>query len=289
MVVIAGKPGQLGNMLLLSAHFIAGALEHGYRVAIPAFDAYAAHFVGTRRDVFCRFPSRATPLSGSARTRHVLFSLSHAAARALTRLGDDWGPMRAVTLGDWTTVFPLDQSWFIEAARSRLVFVRGWLFRDSTTLAKHAQAVRDFFQPLETYRATVAGLIEEARKGADVLVGVHVRQGYRTLPEHSRYWYSPEQYVALMHKVEALFPGRRVTFLLCSDETPERGRFAGLRVVFGHGHLIEDLYSLAECDYLVGPPSTFGMWASFHGGVPLYTVTDPLRDPTLAQFQPAVL
>ena len=32
---------------------------------------------------------------------------------------------------------------------------------------------------------------------------------------------------------------------------------------------IEDLYALSICDYILGPPSTFSMWASFYGGVPL--------------------
>lgn len=32
---------------------------------------------------------------------------------------------------------------------------------------------------------------------------------------------------------------------------------------------IEDLYALSKCDYIFGPPSTFSMWASFYGEVPL--------------------
>jgi hypothetical protein len=36
------------------------------------------------------------------------------------------------------------------------------------------------------------------------------------------------------------------------------------------GSAVEDLYSLARCDYLLGPPSTFSLWASFYGNVPLH-------------------
>ena len=35
------------------------------------------------------------------------------------------------------------------------------------------------------------------------------------------------------------------------------------------GHLIEDLYCLAKCDYLMGPNSTYTSWASIYGNVPL--------------------
>ena len=36
---------------------------------------------------------------------------------------------------------------------------------------------------------------------------------------------------------------------------------------------IEDLYALSLCDYILGPPSTFSMWASFYGKKPLRIVS----------------
>jgi hypothetical protein len=53
----------------------------------------------------------------------------------------------------------------------------------------------------------------------------------------------------------------------------------------GTGHLIEDLYSLAQCDFLAGPPSTFTLWASFYGKVPLYMAKDIHKVPSLSDFQ----
>jgi len=50
--------------------------------------------------------------------------------------------------------------------------------------------------------------------------------------------------------------------------------FTGIKTHFGTGHFIEDLYTLASCDYIIGPPSTFTMWASFYGRVPLYKIID---------------
>lgn len=51
--------------------------------------------------------------------------------------------------------------------------------------------------------------------------------------------------------------------------------FAGFQATFGSGDTVEDLYALAECDYLIGPPSTFTVWASFYGNVPLCHVHRP--------------
>ena len=57
--------------------------------------------------------------------------------------------------------------------------------------------------------------------------------------------------------------------LVCSNASPPASAFAGCDVSAGIGHLVEDLYALARCDYLVGPPSTYTAWASFYGQVPL--------------------
>ena len=45
------------------------------------------------------------------------------------------------------------------------------------------------------------------------------------------------------------------------------------------------MYSLAECDYIVGPPSTFSTWASFYGNVPIYRITDPSAEFSIADFK----
>jgi hypothetical protein len=61
----------------------------------------------------------------------------------------------------------------------------------------------------------------------------------------------------------------------------------------GPGHFIEDLYALASCDYIIGPPSTFSQWASFYGNVPRYMVNYkaeqfygvPSHEPRLGDFR----
>jgi hypothetical protein len=83
--------------------------------------------------------------------------------------------------------------------------------------------------------------------------------------------YSLKDWRLIMEKMLSLLAPKTVAFLICSDENyhAETEVFAGLPVYFGTGHMIEDLYSLAQCDYLIGPPSTYSMWASFYGRVPM--------------------
>jgi hypothetical protein len=45
------------------------------------------------------------------------------------------------------------------------------------------------------------------------------------------------------------------------------------------------LYVLAGCHYLVGPPSTFTLWASYYGATPLYQVEDPDKAFSINDFK----
>ncbi|MFS8086666.1 MAG: hypothetical protein ACMG6H_13620, partial [Acidobacteriota bacterium] len=115
-------------------------------------------------------------------------------------------------------------------------------------------------------------LISRARQNVDLLIGVHIRHGIIHFANTRKYFYTTHQYAAMMRELPALFPGKRVGFLVCSDWPQDAAIFSGLQVTFGTGDLIEDIYSLARCDYLIGPPSTFTMWASFYGNVPLHFI-----------------
>jgi len=50
--------------------------------------------------------------------------------------------------------------------------------------------------------------------------------------------------------------------------------FPGLSAGFSTGVPVEDMYALAECDYIIGPVSSFTQWASFYGNKPLFHLTD---------------
>jgi Glycosyl transferase family 11 len=284
MLVVASKPGQLGNRLFQFASLVGGAREHGFRVANPAFDEYAELFEATRRDLFCRYPPRASFVRGGARLRRLLYLLCYYAARALVRLRVDAERLRAVAL-DWDERLELSDPTFLSRVRpGQLFFLQGWLIRDERAVERHAGAIREFLRPRAEFVENVSSLVGRARGEADILVGVHIRHGdYRTY-QGGKYFYGLDAYAALMKAAEELFAGRRVRFLVCSNAEHDAETFARFRHTRGTGHVVEDLYALARCDYLLGPPSTFSMWASFYGDVPLYTVEDPQRRPRLEDF-----
>lgn len=273
MIVIADKPGQLGNMLFLFSHFIARAHESGFSVSNPAFEDYADCFPTTAPDLFSRFPQVKSATRSSRWRRHWFYLISNFAVRALAKLGGKLGFLRTITLYDWNAEFSLADPAFIELARSRaVVLIRGWGFRDAECLKRHSERIRDFFQPFEHNQRNIEELITRARQDADLLVGVHIRHGIIHFENTRKHFYTAKRYAEMMEEVRSLFPGRRVNFLICSDWPQDPQMFSELRVTFGTGDLIEDMYAFARCDYLIGPPSTFTMWASFYGKVPLNVI-----------------
>jgi hypothetical protein len=270
MLIIASKPGQVGNILLVYSHVIARAIESNLSVADPALDNYADLFPGTRNDLLCRFPAQRSRMRPTARRRRLVYRLFHTMARILGKLKLDLPPVRQITLEDWHTEFDLGDPAFLASLKPRqCVLLRGWLFRDARAMSKHSDAVRDFFRPHDRNQRNIDELISRARQDADVLIGVHVRHGIIHFANTRKYFYTAHRYAEMMGELVALFPGKRVSFLICSDWPQDPPIFSRFKVAFGTGDLIEDMYALARCDYLIGPPSTFTMWASFYGKVPL--------------------
>lgn len=267
MIVITRNYGQLGNRLILYAHFIAAAREYGVSLANPCFAEYAEHFPATANDLWCRFSSMGHCESGSppAWQRRMLSKTVYLGTKSLSLMRLNQVPFRIIRLrGDEEC--DLGSDWFAEAVRGKFpLLVSGWLFRSQRLLGKHASVIRQHFQVAEHHRQSIDRLMTGLRETADVVVGVHIRHGdYATFMD-GRYYYSLAQYANVMRGVVDQLPRQRVTFLVCSNATLPGEAFHGLNVVPGPGHMVEDMYALAETDFMIGPPSTYTGWASFYG------------------------
>ena len=93
MIVIAKKVGRLANRLILFAHFIATAAEHGFVVVNPAFHTYARYFPSTARDLRARFPAaaRVPRPPGSGRLLYEATTLAADGLHALEHRGREVG------------------------------------------------------------------------------------------------------------------------------------------------------------------------------------------------------
>lgn len=285
MIVIARSYGQLGNRLFLYGHMLAAAKHHGVQVANPCFAEYAHLFPATANDLWCRYPlvEQSGKPAPSLGQRKRLSKSVYLGASLLYRTRMRSYPYHVLKLrGEQRCDLGGDD--FARRAKSnRHVLAMGWLFRNEELFQQHAGAVRDHFRLFTENQNHVDQKLGQVRQSADVVVGVHIRHGDYATFMGGKYFFSVDQYAAMMRNVAEQLSPRRVAFLVCSNLPLERSDFGDLNVHFGPGDIVEDMYSFAGTDMLVGPPSTYTGWASFYGDVPLCmmeSADEPLELPS---------
>jgi hypothetical protein len=273
----------MGNRMLLFAHFIGFAEEHGYRVMNFTFHSYSTLFEGTHQDVFCRYPavpgkSFLDSIPGVAkliRGTRILFNVGrlsrfleekyHVFGRNVGTLRQNPGPSITSLEGPEVTAC---------ISPAKIILVDGWKLRSSENVQKHAAKIRRHFQPVPKIDREVCAFMERLRSHAQIVIGVHIRHGDYRRWKGGKYFFPASRYAEWMRELMAQFPGVKISFLVCSDEPRSEQEFPGLPVVISSNSPIVDLYALAKCDYIFGPQSTFSQWASFHGNTPLLFVCD---------------
>ena len=275
MVIIGNKSGKLGNRLFVFAHLIANAIEHSYGVSNPSFYDYSHYFANMQDDFFCRYPARKSRLKSRKFLQNLYLKTLNGSVGLCRKMGFrllDCDLLKVTANGHDDDNYHLSSPQFIaKREASRHLLVKGWAIRDFPNLEKHADHVRRFFEPAQPHIANISRLMEKAREDCDLLVGVHIRQGDYKKWLNGKYFFSSEEYASIMRRYCSQ-ENRKVKFLICSNTPQDPRDFVGLNYLTGNNHQLEDMYSFAQCDLLIGPPSTYTMWASFYGSVPLFTV-----------------
>ncbi len=256
MIVCNARCGQMSNRLYVAAHVLAYALERGESVLFTEMEPLK-------------------PLFACSASLGIKVSLRKSLFWELERR----------TLGRAVNWLIRRKPYLQEECKRcihlpGLTIVSGWLqFRCAALVQKHRAAITDFLRPRleETQKTRLRGLLSSDK----VNIGVHIRRGdYRTW-SRGKYFYTDATYAAVMKQLAA---ERDCRFLLFSDGPLEARHFEGFDAVVVGGSAVEDQWLMSQCDYLIGPPSTFSGWASYCGKVPRFRLIDPNTPVSLADF-----
>ena len=280
MVILNDRPGQLCNRIWACASFIAQALHQKSRLVVPYFGDYAPLFENLNRYSNIWFIEQDNRVYYKATS--YFFSLLKALPAPAQR-----GLHLYIDRARWGV-----ESWAPELLNDKrnTVILSGWNHPKPTeSLPDYLEALRAIFLPKPQYTSRVIAFLQQARSTHEVIVGVHLRRGdYREFMGGA-YYYSTEAFLAYMRQLAVILASRKVAFLVCSNEVINIADFAELHIIrLPEAQGIEDLYALGLCDYIMGPPSTFSMWASFYGNVPLRILKYKSESITLEDFSPIV-
>ena len=267
-IVVVQSIGQLGNRLAQFSHLIALAQAKGCRILNPAFWKYAPLFPATRQNLFCSFPEQQ-----SKWVQNWMQALVYYFLRLSFSLGIlNWVPNSFVFKKDWRDgPAAIDSEAFTEIVKKfRIVFLVGsYQHKHRQGFALSWPSVRAFFRVSEETKSKIKSHLESLRDSSDILVGVHLRQGDVFTDPVRRDGLDQSVYAQKLAEVLLIFPRKNVSFLICSNVAITKSLFSSYNYKIGLGDFLDDLYSLSECDYLIGAgQSSFSLWASKMGNSP---------------------
>ena len=177
----------------------------------------------------------------------------------------------------------------IEALKThKHVVVTGWCVRFPELFQKYKDEIVSLFEFDAPIRHRVAAYMKPSQTGT-VKLGVHIRRGdYRTWC-NGRFFFDDDQYLDIIRQFVHLQEGRQVDIYICSndpqlDVSKYRSSLGDVQVYYPQGSPAEDLCLLSECDYIVGPLSTFTLVASMYRNSPLYWMDDISQPLSLDAF-----
>lgn len=169
---------------------------------------------------------------------------------------------------------------------NRILIVQGWKDRYAASyIDKHYATIKNIFQPASVVMEEVDNVFKYQKPG--IIVGVHVRKGDYKNFKGGIYYYDTDIYCSFMKQMQDLLneDGRKVNFFIFSNEPVDEEIMSRFSLInFKGSDAITDLYSLSQCDYIIGPPSTFSQWASFMGRVPLKFIAHKQEKIALSDF-----
>lgn len=163
--------------------------------------------------------------------------------------------------------------------RHKHIVVSGWFCRWYDLFLKYRSEICELFTIDEKYTSAVSGRMKqcEGESCADrIRLGVHIRRGDYKDFQGGRYYYDDAMYASYIDAFTQLMPSKQIeVYLSTNDPEVTVDKFSSLvkqpsvTVHLLGGNAVEDLYMLSECDYVIGPPSTFSLVAVMYRDIPL--------------------
>ncbi len=160
--------------------------------------------------------------------------------------------------------------------KKRLFLVSGFDFQDYTLLDKYHEEIISRYRNTKVNKDIV--YLDNFKKNGRIIIGVHIRQGDYAHFGGGKYFYSPEEYINILKEFIKDNNIDNPLIAIFSDQHITDTQFYDFADVFISRNTYNIDYTLMGlCTYLIGPPSTFTLWASYTYRVPYYHIYDPLR------------
>jgi len=179
-------------------------------------------------------------------------------------------------------------------SKTAIKFIQGWRSRhmvNGDLIAKHKDEICKIFSFSDGIISEVSDIFADKRKSNDVIVGVHIRRGDYQKWINGKYYFSDELYSKWIKAIDAelKLKGKSACFYIASNEKIKAENYTGINYfVLENSSSEKDIFALSQCNYIMGPTSTYSQWAAFIGDIPILFLLSRDEMPVLKDFSKVV-
>ena len=170
--------------------------------------------------------------------------------------------------------------------KTKILFCSGWHFRSYETTLKYRSFYQKLFNPAID-KSFIKKVWLHKTNDYEKIIGVHVRRGDYTTFANGIYLYDDNIYINKMQQLASNLNNNCRFIIFSNDNELDVVNFNTRieKIVVSDNSVVIDHYLMSKCDYIIGPPSTFSMWASYIGETLLYHIEDKNDKITLEKFK----
>ena len=280
--------GRLANQLWNMANVYAYCLKNGYELENRSFFRYDRYFNLPNRNVVSKFFGFLDRFSNDRRRESKYYRKYTSLIKKIfpNKVLSDGG--KVFNLDNFPTTLDCDAQPFFSSTAQRVEplkekngwarkdeqcfkYLTGWLFRSPESVIKYHKEITKYLKPKKEILERVNNFIKELREETPLLVGIHIRQtDYKFVGDGSLFFEQKEVRKIIDDYLDYFNLNKtEVKFLICSDDKIDTKIFDGLNFSLGLGGEIEDMFSLANTDLIIGSNSSYGGFSAYYGNIPI--------------------
>ena len=159
--------------------------------------------------------------------------------------------------------------------KQKINLIKNWDIRCSNSLQINQKKIRAYLRPNKKFISLAENIIDNLRSKHDCMIESMQDADYATYLGGIHYhpW---ESYLTWAKETKKLLEEegkQNIGVIICSDEAFPSSIPKEKFIHFSSSEeIMVDIHLLCLCDYNLGPPSSFGTWASWFGQVPRFSL-----------------
>jgi hypothetical protein len=150
----------------------------------------------------------------------------------------------------------------------KTVFVKGWAYRNMKLTTRERNYYRDLF--FKDFNFDPRSMLAADKPN----IAIHIRRGDYKTWQNGRFYYNDDIYVKAIDRILKLLKTDAKILIFSNDKELNTelylDRYKDCYISTNKEKV--DHFLMSQCNYIIGPPSSFSMWASYIGNTKFFHI-----------------